>query len=53
MSSITHWDFILADNWLLIHLKFVFDSLAQKAGDRMADAKSVCMDLEWVRQIGA
>lgn len=29
-------------NWLLIHLKFVFGSLAQKAGDRMADARK-CM----------
>lgn len=46
MSSITHWNFIRAGNWLLILLKFVFGSLAQKAGDRMADVKSVCMDLE-------
>lgn len=48
MSSITQWDFIIADNQLLIHHKLLFGSLAQEAADRMADAKSVYMDIQWV-----
>lgn len=51
MSSITHWNFILAGNWLLIHFKFVFGSLPLMAGDKMNDAEIVREDLEWVREM--